>query len=396
MAHSIFISYRRQDSSFFAAKLKDRLEQTFPGEVFLDVSGINAGEDFAKALASAVRASKVVLVVIGNGWAVPRDGHMQLGQPGDFVTEEVATALEASIATVPLLIDGARMPQADELPVRLRGLSTRHALSISHERFDSDATHVVAALYKPLGVQPPSWLERILESISARARSSERTRDRQAWISLGLAVFAAASAATWAAIGGGDPQEVSEPLLLAAFAVVTGLVGRYSQRRRRIAIVGISIASLTVVACLIVAARGAASSVEPQAAWFQAQMLAQLNANVAYLPDDKVMWSSRVPFTTPLPSVECDCLAIGEKPPGPLPYAEGSVVFSNHCTGPVTFVLSRDSEGGMSHVFHWLPVRGRRFAVIMLMPQQSVRIAVGGTYGGDFAPWECMRKAIGP
>jgi TIR domain len=393
MAHTIFISYRRQDSSFFAAKLKDRLEQVFPGEVFLDISGIDAGEDFVKILKSAVNASKAVLVVIGDGWASARDGRMRLGEPGDFVTEEVATALDAGIATMPLLIEGARMPPSDELPTRLRGLATLHALSISHERFDSDMTHVLAALYKPLGVQPPSRLERILELISARARFSQRMRNQQAWISLGLGIFAAASAATWAYANQGEPQYVMEPLLVAAIAVVTGMIGRYSQRRRRLALGGIGIAVLTSVACLTIAFRRAALS--EHLVWLEAAQLAQQHASLPELPADKVIWSPSAPFSTPLPSVECECLAAGDMPPGPLPYREGSVVFSNRCVGLVTFVLSRNGSATMSGAFAWIPLPGREFAVITLAPKQSVRIAVGGSYGGAIAPWECVRHAPG-
>ena len=40
MTKDIFISYRRHDSSFVAAKLRDRLEQTFPDHVFQNDHGI--------------------------------------------------------------------------------------------------------------------------------------------------------------------------------------------------------------------------------------------------------------------------------------------------------------------------------------------------------------------
>ena len=163
MAKDIFISYRRHDSSFFAARLRERLEGLFPGQVFLDVSGIDAGDDFVDWLKAAVSSSKAVIAVIGPGWASSREGQATLGDEGDFVTEEIATALEAGIPIVPVLVDGARMPSANQIPLRLQGLPRRNAVSISHERFDSDVTHLVAGLYKPLGIRPPNRLERILE-----------------------------------------------------------------------------------------------------------------------------------------------------------------------------------------------------------------------------------------
>src|SRR5215207_404523 len=178
MAKDIFISYRRHDSAFFAAKLRDRLEQAFPGQVFLDISGIDAGEDFVEKLKSAVAASKALVAVIGPAWLFSRDGERKLGEEGDFVTEEIVAAIEAGITTVPVLIDGARMPAPDELPPRVRDLSRRNAVSISHDRFDSDSKHLVEALYKPLGIQPPNRIEKILELAGLDATYSQRTRDR--------------------------------------------------------------------------------------------------------------------------------------------------------------------------------------------------------------------------
>ena len=203
MTKDIFISYRRHDSSFFAAKLRDRLEQTFPDQVFLDVSGIDAGDDFVEGLRSAVLSAKAVVAVIGPGWTSNRPGRLALGQSGDLVTEEIATALEAGVVTVPVLIDGAEMPAVEGLPARLRTLPHRNAVSVSHERFDSDVNLLVTALYKPLGIQPPNKLERILEL--AGAPGSQRTRDQYAMASIAAALFAILMAAQWIIVSASDP-----------------------------------------------------------------------------------------------------------------------------------------------------------------------------------------------
>jgi hypothetical protein len=182
------------------------LEQAFPGQVFLDVSGIDAGDDFAEKLKSAVAASKALVAVIGPGWLVSRDGARKLGEEGDFVTEEIAAAIESGITIVPELVDGARMPAIDELPPRLRELSRRNAVSISHERFDSDSKHLVEALYKPLGIEPPNRIEKILELAGVGATYSQRTRDRLAVISI---LAACLGAFLTGAVGGREPQRPS-------------------------------------------------------------------------------------------------------------------------------------------------------------------------------------------
>jgi hypothetical protein len=65
----IYLSYRRMDAAAYAGRLFDHLGQHFgPGSVFRDIDTIRRGEDFAQAIESALNASDVVLVVIGNTW----------------------------------------------------------------------------------------------------------------------------------------------------------------------------------------------------------------------------------------------------------------------------------------------------------------------------------------
>ena len=391
-ARPIFISYRRHDSAFFAAQLKGRLEQAFPGDVFLDVSGIEGGADFVQTLREAVLGARVVLVVIGPGWASAADGRSRLGEPGDFVTEEVATALQAGITTLPVLIGGARMPQAEQLPDSLQALATRHALEVRHERFESDAEHVLAALYRPLGIQPPGRLERMLELLPRGARTSQRTRDQLAWAALGLAAVAALWVGAWAAEAAGDPQDMVTPLLLATAALGVGWIGRHSLRRRWAAWSGIGVGVATLLGCLALAVWQLRSL--PREAWMEAGMVAQAHAHLPELPAERVAWSPRVPFQTPPPSVDCDCLQIGPRPAGTPPYAAGSQVgFRNGCAGPVTFVLSRQLRAQLAGSYPWWAMAGREFAVVTLAPKQSLQLPVAGHHGGAVAPWICQRSA---
>ena len=98
----IFLSYRRDDSAGFAGRLADALEAEFGvGSVFRDVDDIQPGEDFAQAIQFQLRESGAVLVMIGPFWL---NGRRRLDDPGDFVRQEIETALESKKPLIPLLV----------------------------------------------------------------------------------------------------------------------------------------------------------------------------------------------------------------------------------------------------------------------------------------------------
>ncbi len=145
----IFISYRRDDAPGSAGRLYDRLADSFPREaLFMDVDAMVPGIDFVRELDDAVQGCNVLLAVIGRRWldASTPGGLRRLDDPEDFVRIEVETALKQEIRVIPVLVDGAQMPAAEELPEPLKPLARRHAVEISHSRFASDADRLVRAL----------------------------------------------------------------------------------------------------------------------------------------------------------------------------------------------------------------------------------------------------------
>ena len=119
MAGKIFINYRRDDSIGMAGRLHDRLAQTFGRDkLFMDVDHIPVGVDFVAHLNSQVAECNALLVVIGPNWLNAKDesGERRLDNPDDFVAIEIAAALARDIRVIPVLVDGARMPKAKELP----------------------------------------------------------------------------------------------------------------------------------------------------------------------------------------------------------------------------------------------------------------------------------------
>jgi hypothetical protein len=127
--------------------LHDRLAQSFGrNNIFMDVDHIPAGVDFVAYLNGQVAACDIFLVVIGPNWLEAKDesGRRRLDDPDDFVAIEIAEALARNIRVIPILIDGALMPKASELPDTLKPLARRHALEVRHTQFGRDAEALIA------------------------------------------------------------------------------------------------------------------------------------------------------------------------------------------------------------------------------------------------------------
>jgi hypothetical protein len=153
----VFVSYRRADSAGWTGRLVADLRQRFPGlGIFMDLQTVPAGRDFRAIIDDALACSGVVLVVIGPHWLSLRDAHgtPRLSLPGDLVCIEVARAL-ALVGTrvIPVLVGGARMPNAEELPEALSPLARLHALELSDSRWEHDLARLAHALEES-GVRP--------------------------------------------------------------------------------------------------------------------------------------------------------------------------------------------------------------------------------------------------
>jgi hypothetical protein len=149
----IFISYRREDTAYPAGWLFDRLTEHFKsGEVFKDVDSIELGDDFVEEISAAVGSCDVLLALIGEQWLTITDqsGERRLDDPGDFVRVEIEAALSRNVRVIPILVDGATMPGAEEVPPSLAGLSRRQALELSPSRFDFDSGRLLTVLDKTL------------------------------------------------------------------------------------------------------------------------------------------------------------------------------------------------------------------------------------------------------
>src|SRR5690348_2717538 len=145
----IFMSYRREDTAYPAGWLYDRLAGHFArSQIFKDIDSIELGDDFVEVITTAVGACDVLVVLIGDRWltATGQDGRRRLDNPDDFVRLEIEAALARGVRVIPVLVEGARMPRADELPASLAKLARRQALELSPSRFDFDTQRLLHVL----------------------------------------------------------------------------------------------------------------------------------------------------------------------------------------------------------------------------------------------------------
>jgi len=147
----LFINYRRDDTAPYAGRICDYLRRSFPkNKVFMDIDGIDPGEDFAKTINQTLALSKVVLVIIGPRWEniTDRNGARRLEDPDDYVVRELCAALDSDARVIPILVGGAVMPTIDKLPSRLQPLVRRNAIELSDTRFLNDAERLSVAIAK--------------------------------------------------------------------------------------------------------------------------------------------------------------------------------------------------------------------------------------------------------
>jgi TIR domain len=176
MPSKVFISYRRDDARWQAREIYRSLTQVLPHDhVFMDTKGIPPGVDFAEYLEGWVDRCDIMLALIGDGWAIdPKTGQRRLENPNDFVRIEVRKGLTRGIPVVPILLDGAKLPDAAQLPDDLRPLARRNAEFIDHRTVDTDVDRLIRKLR--LTERPAQGFER---SRRAHSLSLHRCRGRR-------------------------------------------------------------------------------------------------------------------------------------------------------------------------------------------------------------------------
>ncbi len=193
----LFLSYRRDDTGGRAGRLFDALVTRYGHDaVFQDVNTVQPGLNFVRQVEVAIKSSDVVLVVIGPQWlsSPAPEGGRRVDRPDDFVRRELTMALDADVRVVPVLVDGATLPLAGELPEGIVPLLQRQAVSIDDVSWRQD----VDALIRRLEGDPPHT-----------AQPGRRRMTTGGFIAAGVLIVVIAVAAIALARRGGDEGSTS-------------------------------------------------------------------------------------------------------------------------------------------------------------------------------------------
>ena len=154
MTGKTFISYRREDSRFATKLIYSHLSRLFGRDrLFMDVQTMAPGDDFPQKIKQNLVETKVMLVVIGPDWADIKneEGGHRLFDKKDPVRIEIAQALTSVEKVIPVLVDGATMPRADQLPNELQDLLPLHAISLRKDEFETDLRGLDELLFPHMG-----------------------------------------------------------------------------------------------------------------------------------------------------------------------------------------------------------------------------------------------------
>lgn len=158
MRGTIFINYRKDDSSWNALALYNELLKYFPKEsIFKDFNTIRPGDDFVESIQKALSHCNVLLVVMSKNWLEVKDkhGNRRISDPDDLVRIEIATAIERNIQVIPVLFDNIPMPTSADLPDNLRSLPRRQFVEIETTRFEADVKKLADAIKELMPDEQP-------------------------------------------------------------------------------------------------------------------------------------------------------------------------------------------------------------------------------------------------
>lgn len=185
----IFLSYRRADSDVIVGRIRDRLAQAYGNKsIFVDIDNIPFGVDFRSHVKEILLRGDLMVAVIGPNW-IGRDEHgrSRLDDDTDPVRLELEAALERKLPIIPVLVHGATMPKASDLPPSLRDFAFYNAANVDSGRD-----------FHP-------HLDRLINSI--RPRLKKRPRQRLwLWAALGALCLTVVAGGAWLYRHAGHPS----------------------------------------------------------------------------------------------------------------------------------------------------------------------------------------------
>jgi hypothetical protein len=156
----IIISYRRADTDAIAGRIRDRLERDYgKNSIFMDIDNIPFGTDFREHIQNAILQNDLLLAVVGPNWTGPNEtGTARIEEETDLVRIEVETAMKAHIPVIPLLVNGAPMPKAEDLPDSLKDFAFKNAAPVDSGRdFHLHMDRLVRSINRLVSTHPRAF-----------------------------------------------------------------------------------------------------------------------------------------------------------------------------------------------------------------------------------------------
>jgi hypothetical protein len=146
----IYLSYRRAESAAAAQRLLATFERL--GIICTESS---RSERFNTNTEREIKGCDFVLVLMGTKWATleNRFGFSLLYDPNDVVRREVETALTAKRTIIPILVDGAAIPESGNIPVSLAPLLTLKPIVLRNDPYFDDDLQPLLEKIHPNAVQ---------------------------------------------------------------------------------------------------------------------------------------------------------------------------------------------------------------------------------------------------
>jgi hypothetical protein len=148
-AATIFLCYRREDTQDAAGRLHDQLVAAYGQErIFMDIDSVPLGIDFVDHVTDQIGRCTAVIVMIGKQWLTIKDKkrRRRLDSEDDLVRAEIRAALQQKIPVIPVTVQNAAVPHAEELPDDIRLLARRNGIELSATRWKTDVERLIKEL----------------------------------------------------------------------------------------------------------------------------------------------------------------------------------------------------------------------------------------------------------
>jgi hypothetical protein len=191
MPSKIILSYRRSDSDVITGRIRDKLASYYGDDaVFMDIDSISLGFDYRKQIKDALLQNKIFIAVIGPKWLGTKGTETRINDENDPVRIEVETALQQGIPVIPVLVSGATMPNATELPSSLQNLCYLNAAEVDGGRdFHQHMGRLIRGIDQILKTSEPLAAEKVSSTQQASSTGQTPKQSRK-WIPVALGAIA--------------------------------------------------------------------------------------------------------------------------------------------------------------------------------------------------------------